>query len=134
MRLEEKSFKYTSVLYRLGKRPSSKPLKMGVESDMQLYKIEDYETRSISRLAKEEGLSEAQVIYKYYDKVHTTENAQTSIRTRVQDATDSLDNMYSLEYFPVSGRNKGTLTELLFVGPQSRLAGLVMLLTKRARK
>ncbi|PSJ16553.1 site-specific DNA-methyltransferase [Nitrosomonas supralitoralis] len=121
MRLEGKSFKYTSVLYRLGKKTFVKTIKDGGGSDMQLYKIEDYETRSISRLAKEEGLSEAQVIYKYYDKVHTTENAQTSIRTRVQDATDSLDNMYSLEYIPVSGRNKGTLTELLFVGPQKRL-------------
>lgn len=121
MRLEEKSFKYTSVLYRLGRKTFVKTIKDGAGSDMRLYKIEDYETRSISRLAKEEGLTEAQIIYKYYDKVHTTENAQTSIRTRVQDATDSLDNMYSLEYFPVSGRNKGTLTELLFVGPQKRL-------------
>lgn len=121
MRLEEKSFKYTSVLYRIGEKEFIKTIKDGSDNDMQLYKIKDYETRSISRIAKDEGITEAKVIYKYYDKVHTTENAQTSIRTRVQEATDTDDNMYLLEYYPISGRNKGKLTELLFVGQQKRL-------------
>jgi len=121
MRLEEKSFKYTSVLYKIGEKQFIKSIKDGSGNDMKLFHITDYETKSISRIAKEESISEVQVIYKYYDKVHTTENAQTSIRTRVQDATDSQDNMYALEYYPVSGRNKGKLTELLFVGPQKRL-------------
>ena len=121
MKLEGRSFKYTSVLVNQGQKSFVGTIKDGSGNDMQLYKVEGYETKSLSRIAKEEGLSEVDVIYKYYDKVHTTENAQTSIRTRVQDATDSLDNMYALEYFPVSGRNKGVLTELLFVGPQKRL-------------
>jgi adenine-specific DNA-methyltransferase len=121
MRLEGRSFKYTSVLCNSGHKKFIGTIKDGSGSDMQLFKVEGYETKSLSRIAKDEGLSEIEVIYKYYDKVHTTENAQTSIRTRVQDATDSLDNMFALEYFPVSGRNKGRLTELLFVGPQKRL-------------
>lgn len=121
MKLEEKSFKYTSVLYKIGEKEFFQTIKDGSGNDMNLYKIKEYETKGISRIAKEEGISEVKVIYKYYDRVHTTENAQTSIRTRVQEVTDVDDSMYSLEYYPISGRNKGKLTELLFVGPQKRL-------------
>lgn len=121
MKLEETSFKYTSVLTKIGPKEFVKTIKDGGGNDMKLYRIREYSTKSISRIARDEDISEVDAIYKYYEKVHTTENAQTSIRTRVQDATDSEDNMYALEYYPVSGRNKGKLTELLFVGPQKRL-------------
>lgn len=121
MRLENKSFKYTTVLYKISDKEFVKTIKDGSGNDMQLYKIKNYETRSISSLAKELNVSEIDIFHKFYDKIYTTENAQTSIRTRVQEATDELDNMYSLEYYPISGRNKGKLTELLFVGPQKRL-------------
>lgn len=121
MKLENKSFKYTTVLYKISEKEFVKTIKDGSGNDMQLFKIGNYETKSISRLSKELNIPEIEVFHKFYDKIHTTENAQTSIRTRVQDATDSDDNMYSLEYYPISGRNKGKLTELLFVGPQKRL-------------
>ena len=134
MRLEEKSFKYTSVLYRPGEKVFVKTIKDGGGNDMKLYRVKDYETRSISRIAKDEKLSEVEAIYKYYDTVHTTENAQTSIRTRVQEATDEQDNMYALEYYPVSGRNKQKLTELLFVGPQKRLVSFFKNVTHKEGK
>lgn len=134
MKIEGKSFKYTSVLCKSGEKHFIGTIKDGGGNDMKLYKVTGYETRSLSRIAKEEGLTEIEVIYKYYDKVHTTENAQTSIRTRVQDATDTLDNMYALEYIPISGRNKGLLTELLFVGPQKRLVSWFRNVTLRKGK
>lgn len=121
MRIEDKSFKYTSVLTNPGKREFLKTIKDGSGNDMQLFHVTGYETKSIQRLSREEKLSELEIIYKYYDFIHTTENAQTSIRTRVQEATDNEDNMYLLEYKPISGRNKGKITELLFVGQQKRL-------------
>ena len=121
MKLDGTSFKYTSVLYELGKKEFVKTIFDGSGNEMKLFRVTNYETRSIARIARDEGLNEQQVIQKYYDAVHTTENAQTSIRTRVKEATDTKDNMYALEYHPISGRNKGKLTELLFVGPQKRL-------------
>jgi len=121
MRLEERSFKYNSVLYEPGEKEFVKVIKDGGGNDMKLFRVSGYETRSLSRIAKDEGITELEAIYKYYDLVHTTENAQTSIRTRVLEATDADDNMYALEYYPVSGRNKGKLTELLFVGGSKRL-------------
>lgn len=134
MRIEGRSFKYTSVLYNSGHKHFVGTIKDGAGNDMKLFKVEGYETRSLSRIAKDEGITDVEVIYKYYDKVHTTENAQTSIRTRVQDATDSMDNMYALEYVPVSGRSKGLTTELLFVGPQKRLVSWFRNVTLRKGK
>jgi adenine-specific DNA-methyltransferase len=132
MRLEGTSFKYTSVLYKTGRKEFVKVIKDGGGNDMRLYRVHDYETRSLSRIAKDEGISELEVISKYYDFVHTTENAQTSIRTRVQEATDTNDNMYALEYYPVSGRNKGKLTEVLFIGSSKRLLSYFKNVTYRS--
>lgn len=121
MRLEDRSFKYTTVLYKRGNKEFVNTIKDGAGNDMKLYRITGYETRSVARLARDEGLTELEAIYKYHDSIYTTENAQTSIRNRVQDATDQENTMYALEYYPITGRNKGKLTELLFIGPQKRL-------------
>ena len=72
-------------------------------------------------MAREDGITELEVFYKYSDLICTTENAQTSIRTRVREATDEEDNLYSIEYYPISGRNKGKLTTIYFVGKSKRL-------------
>ncbi len=116
-----KSFKYTTILYKRSKEEYFSTVKDGAGNDIRIYRIAEYETKSVSRLSKEEGVSELQIFKKYFDKIYTTENAQTSIRTRVQDATDNENNMYMIKYFPVSGRNKGKETEILFVGPKKRL-------------
>ena len=80
-----------------------------------------YKTKSVAKLAQEDGITELEAFYKYIDSICTTENAQTSIRTRVREATDEEDNLYSIEYYPISGRNKGKLTTLHFVGKSKRL-------------
>lgn len=116
-----KSFKYTTVYTKLGERVYYKTVKDGSGADILIYKHSGYETKSVSKLAKELNISEEDVYKQYLDRICTTENAQTSIRTRVQEATDTQDNLYSIDYYPVSGRNKGSLTTIYFVGPQKRL-------------
>ena len=61
------------------------------------------------------------VYEKYYNQIMTTTNAQTSIRTRVWDATDSENNMYIATYTPKTGKDKGTVKELIFMGKQKVL-------------
>lgn len=51
----------------------------------------------------------------------TTTNAQTSIRQRVWDATDSENNMYMISYVPRSGKNKWRKVNLYFMGKQKVL-------------
>ena len=121
MKDEKKSFKYTSVLVNVSNKQHFKTIKDGAGNDIEVFRIGSYTTKSISSISKEEGITEIAAFEKYFDKVYTTENAQTSIRTRVQEATDELNNMYSIEYYPVSGRNKGKKTELFFVGSKKRL-------------
>jgi len=116
-----KSFKYTTVYTKLGERTYYKTIKDGSGADILIYKHSGYETKSVSKLASELRITEEEVYKKYLDRICTTENAQTSIRTRVQEATDTQDNLYSIDYYPVSGRNKGVLTTIYFVGPQKRL-------------
>lgn len=116
-----KSFKYTTVYTKLGERTYYKTIKDGSGADILIYKHSGYETKSVSKLAAELNISEEDVYKKYLDRICTTENAQTSIRTRVQEATDTQDTLYSIDYYPVSGRNKGALTTIYFVGPQKRL-------------
>lgn len=121
MKSSGKSFKYTTVFTDFGEREYYKTIKDGSGNDIKIYKHSNYSTKSISRLASEDGISEIEAFYKYIDRICTTENAQTSIRTRVKDATDEDDNLYSIEYYPVSGRNKNKLTTVHFVGGSKRL-------------
>lgn len=121
MSINGTSFKYTTVFTDLGKRTYYKTIKDGSGNDIVIYSHSGYETKSIRQLAKEDNISEIEAFNKYFEFVCTTENAQTSIRTRVQDATDSDDNLYSIDYYPISGRNKGKLTTVHFVGRNKRL-------------
>lgn len=125
MKVQEKSFKYTTVLFSISGKEYFKTIKDGSGNDIKIYKITSYKTKSIQSLKKEENASELDIITKYCDRIFTTENAQTSIRTRVQEATDEENNMYSIEYYPISGRNKGKLTELYFLGPKKRLVSFL---------
>lgn len=121
MRADGKSFKYTTVFTDFGEREYYKTIKDGSGADIVIYKHSSYSTKSVARCAADDGITELEAFYKYIDSICTTENAQTSIRTRVREATDEDDNLYSIEYYPVSGRNKGKLTTVYFVGGSKRL-------------
>ena len=121
MRSDGKSFKYTTVFTDLGERKYYKTIKDGSGADILIYRHSSYSTKSVARCASDDGITELEAFYKYIDSICTTENAQTSIRTRVREATDEDDNLYSIEYYPVSGRNKGKLTTVYFVGGSKRL-------------
>lgn len=121
MKQDGKSFKYTNVLVDSGKETYYKMIKDGSGDDIVINKVDDYKITTINQLAKEENLSIQEVYDKYFDKVMTTTNAQTSIRTRVWEATDNENNMYTATYTPKSGRNKGKRTKLIFLGKQKVL-------------
>lgn len=121
MKAEGKSFKYTTAFVDFGEKVYHSTIKDGSGEDIVIYKHSSYKTKSVSKLAQEDGITEIEAFYKYIDSICTTENAQTSIRTRVREATDADDNLYSIEYYPVSGRNKGKLTTVHFVGESKRL-------------
>lgn len=116
-----KSYKYTSVLYRCEGFEFYKTIKDGAGDDITIYKVNDYEIKSVKQVAQLEGITEAEVYSKYFESIMTTTNAQTSIRKRIWDATDSENNMYKAVYVPKTGKNKGKETELLLMGKQKVL-------------
>lgn len=121
MKEDNKSFKYTTVLYRCENREYFKTIKDGAGDDIVIERVLDYETKSVKQVAQLEEITEEEVYEKYYDQIMTTTNAQTSIRTRVWDATDSENNMYIATYTPKTGKDKGTVKELIFMGKQKVL-------------
>lgn len=121
MKEDNKSFKYTTVLYKCNNRKYFKTIKDGAGDDIVIERVLDYEIKSVKQVAQIERITEEEVYEKYYDKIMTTTNAQTSIRTRVWDATDSENNMYIATYTPKTGKNKGTVKELIFMGKQKVL-------------
>ena len=118
---DNKSFKYTTVLYKMNDIKPFKTIKDGSGDDIVLSKVNDYEIKSVKQIAQIEHISEKEVYNKYIDKIMTTTNAQTSIRTRVWDATGNDNDMYIASYVPKSGKNKGQKTDLIFMGKQKVL-------------
>ncbi|MFZ9847411.1 MAG: site-specific DNA-methyltransferase [Flavobacteriales bacterium] len=116
-----KSFAYTKVLVNDGVEKFEKTIKAGNGDLIEVYSVEGYEIKSISTLAKEDNISLEKAYLKYYEKVFTTENAQTSIRDRVKEALTNHNGLINIYYSPVSGRNKGVKTKVSFEGATKRL-------------
>jgi adenine-specific DNA-methyltransferase len=95
---DKKNFAYKSILLSYDKRTYFKTIKSGRGDDIKLYKLENTDIKSVTRLSKEENILSTEVYKKYFDKIFTLENAQTSIRDRVLEATGIDDGYYVAEY------------------------------------
>lgn len=124
-RLEEgRTFAYNSVLVNQGDLVFFKKIKDGAGNDIELFEVDGFVIKTINQVMRDENLSREEVYYKYFDSIFTTENAQTSIRTRVDKATND-SKFYIARYKPVSGRNKGLLTDVGFIGNTKRLVSFL---------
>jgi len=116
MRNEGKSWKYTRVLRSVGDREFLKTITDGSGEDIKIYAHKNVIIKTIKELMKEDGIDEQSCYIKYYDSIFRDTNAQSSIRTRVMDATNGLGDFFSIEYTPRSGKSKGQLTTLYYKG------------------
>lgn len=120
-----KTFAYTKVLVDAGKL-----VKVGETTDgrgqlIELFDVKNYVSKSVKTIMKEENLSEEEVYVKYFDRIYTTENAQTSIRTRVKKSLPCDDGYTIARYKPVSGKNKDQITDVGFIGSTKRLVSFM---------
>lgn len=122
MREAGQSWKYTNVLVSEGTRKKLKTIKDGDGNPIDIYKHEGIVRRSLRDVCQQENIDEATAYLKYLPKIFSDTNAQTSIRTRVIDATGPLDagSMYSVEYVPTSGRDKGQRVCHYYISPTVR--------------
>lgn len=119
-----KTFAYTNILFDAGEYVKVGETLDGRGDKIELFDARGYITKSVKQVMKEEDLTEEEVYLKYLDKIYTTENAQTSIRTRVINCIDD-DGLTVARYVPVSGKNKGKLIDVGFVGKTKRLVSFL---------
>lgn len=115
------TFAYKSVMTKLGDLNYLGDTQTGNGDTIKVYKVEDFEIKSIAQIMREEKITRDQVYSKYIKHIFTTENAQTSIRQRVKDYVGVNDGYYVAEYIPLTGRNKGKLIQVGFIGRTKRL-------------
>lgn len=116
MKKDEKSFKYTQILISTWEKKYIKTIQDWGGEDIVIYKHNNIITKTINQVMKEENISIRQAYKKYFDKIFTTTNAQSSIRQRVRDAVWNDNIFYSIEYTPKSWRDKGRLTTQYYTG------------------
>lgn len=118
------SWKYTSVLVEEGNKEFVGSTKDGDGDEIRIYKRNNFVIKSISSLIKEYNLSEKEVYEKYANKIFQTAMPQSSIRPRVIEKLNELNikgDLFSIEYTPKSGRNKGNIYEQFYKGDKFRL-------------
>jgi adenine-specific DNA-methyltransferase len=116
MKDEGKSWKYTRILKSSGVREFFKKIEDGSGDPINIYRHSDVVMEPISRVADQDGISEEHCYKKYFEKIFRDTNAQSSIRTRVMEATAGEGDFFSIEYIPRSGRSKGKKVTLYYKG------------------
>lgn len=109
MREGDESWKYTSILLGADKREPLCTTTDGDGAPIEIFKRKNVIRTTIARVCREEGITEAAAYRKYFDRLFSDTNAQTSIRQRVIDAAGNLADgeLLEVEYVPRSGRDKG---------------------------
>ncbi|WP_311195370.1 site-specific DNA-methyltransferase [Moraxella cuniculi] len=123
-KLENKSWKYTSVIVNYGEKKYIKSTTDGAGDEIKIFLRSGYKILSVTELAKLENISEVEVYKKYARNIFQTAMPQSSIRPRVMEALNGMvfdTDLFSIEYIPKSGRNKGVVYEQFYKGEKFRL-------------
>lgn len=106
MKVQNSSWKYTSVLKNIDEGIYVKSILDGDGNEIKVYKHDKYTICSIGRLARENYNNDIKsTYYENIDNIFRTTNAQSSIRSRVLDDCKDIDNsLISIEYIPNKGK------------------------------
>ena len=120
----EISWKYNSILLDPGNKEYLASTKDGKGQEIKIFKRNNYKISSIKNFAKKNNISEKEVYNKYYNKIFRGTMPQSSIRPRVMKKLNELgykNDLISIEYTPVSGKNKGKIYEQFYSGDKFNL-------------
>lgn len=121
---EGKSWKYTTALINPGEKVYVASTVDGEGNEIKIYKRINYVIKSISAIMRDEKITEADAYKKYAKSIFQTAMPQSSIRPRIMKKVKEIgteSDLYSIEYVPKSGRNKGHLYEQFYKGESFRL-------------
>ncbi|WP_411681722.1 site-specific DNA-methyltransferase [Clostridium thailandense] len=114
-REEGRQYDYRQVLIDEGTKKYMYTIKDGFSEDIKIYKHEGYVMKNISEVMEEEGLTEDEAYLKYFSKICSSTNSQSSIRKRVIEGTKDDRGLLSIEYVPKTGKNKNRLTTNYYI-------------------
>ena len=121
---ENISWKYTSTIINRGEKIYIGSTTDGDGNEIKIYKREGCIIKSISQVAKDDKISEKEAYSKYAKSIFQTQMPQSSIRPRVMNRVKELGvegDVFSIEYIPKTGRNKGVIYEQFYKGDAFRL-------------
>ncbi len=123
-REEDKSWKYTSVLFDKGEKEYLASTIDGDGNEIKIFYRHNPVFKSINQIINEENISEKDAYSKYALKIFQTQMPQSSIRPRVMSKVQEMavnHDFFSIEYVPKSGRNKDKIYEQFYKGDNFRL-------------
>ena len=122
--IEDKSWKYTTVLLNSGNKQYIGSTIDGDGNEIKVYLRKNPEMMSIKRIAQRDNISIEDAYNKYGINIFQTTNAQSSIRTRIMDYRAEMgikEDLISIEYIPKTGKNRGKMYEQFYKGDKCRL-------------
>lgn len=118
------SWKYTSVFLDEGEKRYIASTVDGDGNEIKIFEHTNYVLKSIGSVAKDEGITEKDVYYRYAGRIIRTTMPQSSIRPRVMKKLQEMgysNDLISIEYVPKSGKNKGTIYTQYYKGDKYNL-------------
>lgn len=118
------SWKYTTALTNSGEKEYIGSTLDGDGNEIKIFKRIGYEIKAINQIIRDENISESDAYNKYSHCIFQTAMPQSSIRPRVMSKVKELQvegDLFSIEYIPRSGKNKGKIYEQFYKGENFRL-------------
>ena len=118
------SWKYSSALVNPGEKIYVGSTVDGTGDEIKIFKRVGFEIKSVNQLMQEDGISERDAYNKYAKYFFVSQMPQSSIRPKVMEKVNEIgkdSELYSIEYVPKTGRNKGKLYEQFYKGKNFRL-------------
>lgn len=118
------SWKYTSVFLNEGEKKYIASTIDGDGNEIKIFEHKNYVFKSISSVAKENGITEKEVYYRFATKIVRTTMPQSSIRPRVMKKLEEIgyeNDLISIEYVPKTGKNKGVVYTQFYKGDKYNL-------------
>jgi adenine-specific DNA-methyltransferase len=111
---QKKNYEYNKVLINSGVEKEDTFINLGSGEKIKVFKHKSYQIKTVKELAKTEKISEYEVYKKYFSMIFRTQDAQSSIRHKVVDATEKEGGLYSINYTPSSGKNKNKEIQIFY--------------------
>ena len=121
---ENISWKYSTAIVNRGDKEYIGSTVDGDGNEIKIFRRNGYVIKSINQITKDEKISEKEAYKKYAKSIFQTAMPQSSIRPRVMAKVAELEvsgDLFSIEYVPKTGRNKGVVYEQFYKGDSFRL-------------